>query len=179
MLIGSLAGLALVTSGCTSHASVGVSSAGYYDDGYYDGYYDGYVWVDGRWVWGATGWVWYPGYYVQARPGYMYVQGYWDYGAGYWNYRPGRWVHSRHGYRYVTPRYDRRTGRVIRRGGWRSVRDNRGHTPAVRDNRSRTPTRSRAPSGWSGPRSAPPPSRSRGPIRDHRSGGGRTRDHRR
>src|SRR5688500_5628558 len=143
IIIGACAGL----SGCVArtHASVGVGvEAGppepvevYYDER------PGYTWIEGRWVWGAYGWQWYPGYWVAARPGYMYVSGYWDYYGGRYYYRPGTWSRYRNGHVYVGGRwtpyqrnahYDYRSRRWVPRGGgdrhpgrWSSGSDRRGH----------------------------------------------------
>jgi hypothetical protein len=56
----------------------------------------GYVWVDGRWAWGGSGWVWYDGYWVEHRPGYVWVQGRWYNDRGRWVWHDGRWhAHGR------------------------------------------------------------------------------------
>jgi hypothetical protein len=84
----------------------------------------GYIWVDGRWVWGGSSWVWYDGYYVAERPGYVWVQGTWRHDGGRWHWHEGRWH---------TPE----RARVIVRDHQPVVRDRRGATvrvqqPAVR-----------------------------------------------
>jgi len=80
---GLLLALGLGTAACTedgygySGVSVGYSSGGYYDDGYYGGYRGGYY--RRGWYGGYRG---YPGY----RHGYRYYDGYWfplaAFGAG-------------------------------------------------------------------------------------------------
>jgi WXXGXW repeat (2 copies) len=169
---GLLGGALFGLSGCyATHASVGVGvEAGPpAPASYYYGYRDGHVFIDGHWVWTATGWQWYPGYWVAARPGYVYVQGYWDYWGGRYLYRPGLWARHRHGYvwlggrwRTYNPRYrhyDYRRGTWVRHGsrGYRSPppRDHRTYRarPGVRDHRDSGRSHRRAPSS-----------------RDHRSG---------
>lgn len=126
---GLLGGAVLGLSGCyatSASVGVGVETA---PPAPVSVYYDsrpGYTWIEGRWVWTAYGWQWYPGYWVAARPGYVYVQGYWDYWGGRYVYRPGSWARYRDGYVYVGGRwhvhrpnhyYDYRRGTWTPRGG--------------------------------------------------------------
>ena len=176
ILVGALSTVVLALalgslSGCyATHASVGVG----YETPPAPAYYEvearpGYTFIEGRWVWTAQGWQWYPGYWVAARPGYVYVQGYWDYWGGSWVYRPGTWARHRNGHVWIggrwTPHrrghyYDYRRGNWVRRHPHVDRRPSRGRPPSVRDHRTGRPH------GSSG-RSAP--SR-RGTVRrrDHR-----------
>jgi hypothetical protein len=148
LVAAALGGALLGLSGCyATHASVGVGyeappAAVYYE---YDAR-PGQTYIEGRWVWTAHGWQWYPGYWVAARPGYVYIQGYWDYYGDRWGYRPGTWARHRSGYVYIGGRWrPHRTGHYYdyRRGSWvrrtphaaRRAPATRGG-PAVRDYRS-------------------------------------------
>lgn len=126
---GLLGGAVLGLSGCyatSASVGVGVETA---PPAPVSVYYDsrpGYTFIEGRWVWTAYGWQWYPGYWVAERPGYVYIQGYWDYWGGRYLYRPGSWARYRNGYVYVGGRwhthhpghyYDYRRGTWINRGG--------------------------------------------------------------
>lgn len=136
-----LLGGAVGLSGCyASSATVGVGveaappAAVYYDD--YDSR-PGYTFIEGRWVWSAYGWQWYPGYWVAARPGFIYVQGYWDYWGGRYVYRPGSWARYRDGRVWIGGRwhvhrpghyYDYRRGTWTRPTGRWSARGSGAHT---------------------------------------------------
>ncbi|HLU66365.1 MAG TPA: hypothetical protein VKZ63_08805, partial [Kofleriaceae bacterium] len=65
-----LGGAAGSLSGCyATHASVGVGvETAPPEPVYYEvGVRPGYTWIEGRWVWTAHGWQWYPGYWVPDR----------------------------------------------------------------------------------------------------------------
>jgi len=121
---GLLGGAVVGLSGCyASSATVGVGVetappapvSVYYDSR------PGSTWIEGRWVWTAYGWQWYPGYWVAARPGFMYVAGYWDYWGGRYVYRPGTWARYRNGQVFVGGRWHvHRPGHYYdyRRGTW-------------------------------------------------------------
>jgi hypothetical protein len=51
----------------------------------------GYVWIDGRWDWTGSQWVWADGYYVRERPGYVYSQGNWRRNGSQWVWVTGGW----------------------------------------------------------------------------------------
>lgn len=135
---GLLGGAVFGLSGCyatSASVGVGVEAAPPAPVGVYYDSRPGYTFIEGRWVWTAYGWQWYPGYWVGDRPGYMYIQGYWDYWGGRYMYRPGSWARYRNGYVYVGGRwhvhqpghyYDYRRGTWINRGGARGQWTTRG-----------------------------------------------------
>ena len=144
LVAGFLGGAAFGLSGCYA-TSVGVGvEAGPPAPAYYDDYYrPGYAFIDGHWVWTASGWQWYPGYWAASRPGYAYVQGYWDYWGGRWAYRPGLWARSRGGYVWLGGRWRaHRPGYRhwdYRRRTWvghRSYRGYPGYRARARDHRT-------------------------------------------
>lgn len=181
LLVGAAAGL----SGCyatSASVGVGVESAPPEPVGVYYDSRPGYTYIEGRWVWTAYGWQWYPGYWAAERPGYVYIAGYWDYYGGRYSYRPGTWARHRNGYVYVgggwtrysaNSHYDYRNRRWVprsgygghysggySRGGYSGGRSSGGsYSPGVRDHRGG------GGGGYQRSRSAP--SYSPG-VRDHR-----------
>jgi len=70
-----------------------------------DVYFDarpGYVWVQGRWVYSGSQWIWQQGYWESARAGHVYVDGYWDYRGSQYVWIDGYWAPERPGYTYIS-----------------------------------------------------------------------------
>lgn len=52
----------------------------------------GYVWVQGRYEYRGSRWVWQPGYWVRGRAGYHWEHGQWVRRGNRWHWVEGRWV---------------------------------------------------------------------------------------
>jgi len=120
-LIGAACGPAYLSTGF----EVGPPSPSY-QDVYYEGR-DGYVWVEGRYDWDGSAWIWRPGSWILARPGLVYIQGYWEQSSGHWTWISPYWAEQRDGYVHVRGYWTiNGENRVWTTGRWESQRP--GHT---------------------------------------------------